>query len=740
MCKYGLIAILLLSLFTASCGTMTQHARYEVPEPGSIVARRSEPREAPSQSVYETQEAPRIDPRAIQRQMDQQNRRFNERVRSTMAVSSQRGTPPVAMPPVEVPAGDAQPLSINFYDADLLEVIRLFMSLLEMNFVIHPQVSGRVTLSVSDSFRPDQIFDLLEGILRINGMAMIQKEETWEILPLAQVPKHISRGWFQPFEEGRLPRRGQMIQAFRLRFISATEMTNIIKPYLSETAQIYAHESSGVMLVCDYPHALTRATQLISVFDESVFAGVHTATYALKYVTAEDAVKELNEVAKTFGLGADGIGVRGRVSFLALARLNVLLALARDPQVLDFIDLWVRELDRELPEYIQEQYGEGIYVYDVQYGNADEIVTTLQGLFEYKEPEKDEKTTLPLSARVPEESRDKAAEPPTLIREQPFPTPTGDRPSAASGKLTGPVVFVVDEAVNAVLIRCNSVDYPKILSVIERLDQYPRQVLIEVIIAEVNLTDDTKLGVEWRLASSPEGLFQDFGLQTGIGGVFPVEKALIGTGLSYVIKSSERFQAALKASAEAGHVRILSTPTLLASDNKPALINIGDEIPIPTSRIVRDDDVSLDRRSTETSISYRDTGIILKVLPKINRMGMVRMEISQEVSSLTDKVVEGVNAPIISTRHTSTTVAVNDQQTIVIGGLMSRRQSDGSSGVPGLIRVPILKYLFGYQRQQFENSELMIFITPHVVAGEDDSSFITHNFLQRLNTIKAGMY
>ncbi|PTN35136.1 type II secretion system secretin GspD [Desulfonatronum sp. SC1] len=747
MPKHCLLLILLL-LCTLSCSSVAPAPRDMATLPGPVVGKKPEADDPRAKVVSTEPGIVRPEASEIFRQLGEQNREFNERIRQAMAGPPQRLAAQEAVSPSDDAVGDAQPLSMNFYDADLVEVIRLFMSLLGADYILHPQVSGRVSLTVSDSFRPDQMLDLLAGILRINGMVMSNVDGILEIMPLARAPSLLPGGVVLFPEGGLSPRRGQMIQAFRLHFISATEMTTIIRPYLSEGAQVYAHDANGIMLVCDFPHSQSKIADLIAVFDESVFAEIRAATYFLEYVQAEDAAKELEEVAKTFGLGSDQPGVRARVSFLPLARLNTLLALTRDEQVLEFIDAWVRELDRELPVHIQEQYGQGVYVYYVQYGNASEIVASLQGLFEYVEPTDDEDRgrRFPSTAETPPADPARpgpevlTAELPPLIRDAPFPTPVGDAASA-SGKLSGPVVFVVDEPNNAVLIRCSTVDYPKIMSIIEKLDQYPRQVLIEVLIAEVMLTEDMRLGMEWQMLGYRDGVHQNMSLDTGIGGIFidPTGAASITSGLSYVVASTSRMRAALKASAQDGHVRVLSSPTLLASDNKPAVINIGEEVPIPTSRLTRHDDTDPNRRSTETTIQYRDTGIILKVTPKINKQGMVRMEISQEVSQVSSTPVPGVDAPRISTRHASTTVAVNDQQTIVIGGLIQQAQTENTTGVPGLSRIPLLKYLFGYERKQFENSELILFITPHVVIDEQDSTFITRDFLQRLNRIKAGM-
>jgi general secretion pathway protein D len=599
-------------------------------------------------------------------------------------------------------------VSFNFYDADLVEVVRVFMDLIQGDYVLHPDLSGRVSLSVDDTFTKEQLIDLLHGVLRINNMTMMQgKNGVWEVMPMSEASTQFSeeRIFLSPSKEGQ--KRGQIIEVFRLRYIAATEIIKIIKPYLSQNATIYAHDAKGILVISDYPHCLDKVGQLVQMFDESVFADVLAKVYTLKYAQAEEAVEELQNVAKEFGLGRDQSAPSRRVGFIPLQRTNTLVAVTRDPQVMEFVDAWVDELDKKVPSALSGQEGTNIFVYYVQYGDADKIIESLQGVFEGGATETEEETK---TQRVAGEEVKEA------------------EVKAAIGELSGPVVFQYDETTNSILTKCNARDYEKIHSVIKKLDLYPKQVLIEMVIAEVQLNDSTKLGVEWSylmdVGSDAQGTID---LNTNLADN-------IGSGLSYLIENTNRLTARLKALAEDNQVQILSTPTLLASDNKQATINIGDEVPIPTTSETRTD-IGTDEITT-TTLQYRDTGILLDVTPKINKHGMVRMEISQEVSNRSDQQVEGITAPIISTRNTTTSVAVNDGQTIVIGGLIKQTRQRSNSGVPYLRNIPVMGNLFRFQEDSFENTELIVFITPHVVLNAEDSDFVTQDFKLRLKQLK----
>ncbi len=730
--SYAKITILIIILvFSTACAHLKSGVRDKAPDPVNFQdIERPRPREQREDAYAASRTEQEANATAVLEQVEKQNKEFNQRIASIMdqpGIGEPQPEPEKKDEPKTI-SGQKE-VSFNFYDADLVEVVRVFMDLIGGDYVLHPDVSGRVSLSVEDKFTEEQLVDLLLGVLRINNMTMIQgKDGVWEVMPMSEVSSQFSeeRIFIESGQGGQ--KRGQVIEVFRLRYIAATEMIKIIKPYLSQSATIYAHDAEGVLLICDYPHALDKVGQLVQMFDESVFADVSTRVYTLKYAQAEEAVKDLQNIAKEFGLGPDQGGPSRRVGFVSLQRTNTVVAVTRDPQVMEFVDAWVEELDKKVPSALSGQQSSDIFVYYVQYGDADKIVESLRGLFEGAQPEEekeagDEEKQTPLGQQVKakEEKSEKQG------------TSEG-----VSGELSGEVTFQVDEITNSILTRCNRRDYETILSVVEKLDLYPRQVLIEMVIAEVQLNDTSKLGIEWQyimnVGKDGTGTITQ---STGLGSFDAEEGSYLGQGLSYLIQNTSRLKAGLHALAEDNQVQILSTPTLLASDNKQAVINIGDEVPIPTTS-ERRTDISTGELTT-TTLQYRDTGIIMDVTPKINKHGMVRMEIKQEVSNLSSQKVEGVDAPIISTRNTETSVAVNDGQTIVIGGLIRQTRTQSSSGIPYLRNIPGLGILFQAKEDSFENTELIVFITPHVVLNAQDSDFITQDFKLRLQELKQVM-
>lgn len=651
-------------------------------------------------------------PRQSKAEAQDKTASINQRLQEIISESSIPGQAEI-FASSEQQSGQAKEVSFNFHDAELAQVVKVFMQVLEEDYVLHPEVQGRVSLSVQDEFYPEQILDILRGVLRTNQVTLIRGQGLWEVLPQELAPRHLGPGELVFPKQTEKPRRGQIIQAYRLRFIPAAEMVNILEPYLSSQAQIYAHEPQGVLLLSDYPHILEKASELIRQFDVSVFADIQARIFQLKFIAAQEAAQQLESIAESFGLGAEKAGPARMISFLALERLNMVLAVSRDSQVMEFAKTWVQGLDQELPRELQAAHSEDIFVYYLQFGDAQEIISSLQGIFM-----SDSRQDSQDSGRQEGQDSDNTEQ-------------AGAGADQVQAQLVSQVQFNMDSTTNSIITRCNTRDYDKVLAVIEKLDLYPKQVLIEVIIAEVTLKDTTRLGVDWRyLLSFGDSL--DGKIEARAGADTPE------TGITFSLASSNRLQAALDAAVEDSELQILSTPTLLASDNKPARINIGDQVPFPTSTRTKLDDTDTSE-VIDTTIQYRDTGIILEVTPKINKQGMVRMELQQEVSNLSTERVKGIDAPVINTRHTSTSLAVGDQETVVIAGLMTQKRNKSSSSVPGFNMLPGVRHLFGSSRNEFENTELLVFITPHVILSQEDSSFLTRNFLQRLEQVREQM-
>jgi general secretion pathway protein D len=274
------------------------------------------------------------------------------------------------------------------------------------------------------------------------------------------------------------------------------------------------------------------------------------------------------------------------------------------------------------------------------------------------------------------------------------------------GQLKGEVQIVPDETTNSLLVRAGSSDWEVVRQAVQALDLRPLQVLIEVLIAEVRRTSESELSLSGRIADSKTDPSVRGTLRGNTAGDFVLEALRLGT-LDVSV--------ALSALARRGSVRIMSRPVILAQNNQEARILVGSERPfvqvsrsLPTDAAVRDQ-----------VIQYRDVGTKLTITPTINDDGYVNLQVLQEVSTATAEVQFG--APVISTREAATHLFIKDGRTAVLGGLIDRQQERSKSGIPVLMEIPLLGGLFGTTRNTTLNSELFLFLTPHIITTDEDS-------------------
>jgi len=255
----------------------------------------------------------------------------------------------------------------------------------------------------------------------------------------------------------------------------------------------------------------------------------------------------------------------------------------------------------------------------------------------------------------------------------------------------------------------------------------PRQVLIDVMIAEVALGEGTELGIEWTFKKDDWTGVDEKSLSALIG----------GAGLQYALGLSQKWQVTLSALADESKLQIISSPSVLASDNKEAKIDVTTEVPIPSTNYtyVTDGDNVL-----ETNVEYRNTGVILQVTPHINEYGLVTMDISQEVSNIGSLIkVAGEDYYSFDTKKILTSLTVKHNQSLVIGGLISKEKKEAFSGVPWLKKIPIIRWLAGTEKQDESRSELIVMITPHVITSLEDVDAVSEEFRRKVQGALASL-
>ena len=283
---------------------------------------------------------------------------------------------------------------------------------------------------------------------------------------------------------------------------------------------------------------------------------------------------------------------------------------------------------------------------------------------------------------------------------------------------------------NALIIEAIPSDHRIIENILNQIDILPRQVLIEATIAEITIDTSTDIGMQWAFG---QGAAQgEASFAATINKLVSTATSASFSGLNAAVGVTDKWFAALNALATEGKVNVISSPHVLASENKEAKIDVSREIPVASSSYTTNSATTV----TETAIEYRDTGVILTVIPHINDKGLVTLEVAQEVSDLdADVLVGGKAYPSFFKRNVTTTLTVKHGQTIVIGGLIKDKETENESGVPCLIKLPIAKYIFGQNSKSTEKIELVVLITPKVIVNLEDVIQVTDEFKQKVKAV-----
>ena len=318
------------------------------------------------------------------------------------------------------------------------------------------------------------------------------------------------------------------------------------------------------------------------------------------------------------------------------------------------------------------------------------------------------------------------------------------------------VRVVADEVTNSLVLLATKKDYADIREVLRRLDVVPRQVLIEVLVAEVTLGEDLQFGVEFAAAqlSRNDALGRITGETTpnnssgtttsasifDLGGVignrFPEVAPLPRNGFFGVISDNRNFAVVMNAAAGKNKLKVLSAPHLMTADNHEAHILVGEEVPIVTTQSNSANSTTRGTSDILQNIQYRDTGVILTVLPQVNSEGLVNMQIHQEVSQVKKEITGGIDSPTFSTRESETTVVVQSGESIVIGGIIDDIVDRSRTGIPFLMDIPVVGRAFRVDSDTVRRTELIVLVTPHVVRDRQESRNATEAFKSRLKGMR----
>jgi general secretion pathway protein D len=647
--------------------------------------------------------------------------------------------PPTAAAAAEQGTGD---IVFNFADQPIEAVINSVMGdLLHENYSIAQGVKGNVSFSTSKPVNKQQALSILETLLSWTDNAMIKQGNRYVILPANQAVA----GKLVPQMRVAQPSNGLSARLFPLRYISATEMQKLLKPFARENAFLLVDPARNVLSLAGTPEELANYQDTIDTFDVDWLKGMSVGVFGLQRASVAELMPELQ---KMFGPDS-GMPLAGMVRFLPIERTNSVVAISSQPQYLSEVGDWIHTIDEGGGNEPQ------MYVYDVRNMKATDLAKYLRqiygtGAIKDDAPAKvapglrtatlSSPGTNSTSGSTPGGLSDTLNNPPAADDEAQDTEASPDSDSVEadtpSKSLDAGTRITAQKSSNQLLVRTRPVQWKEIESAIKRLDNPPLQVQIETRILEVKLSGELDLGVQWylgRLAgnSTSTTVANTAGSQGALGGGGAGLGAADSLFYSFV---SSNLQVALHALETNGRTQVLSAPSLVVMNNQPAQIQVGDNIPISQTTVnTGTSDTTL------SSVEYVQTGVILDVVPRINPGGLVYMDIQQQVSDAEAQTASDTqNNPRISTRSVSTQVAVQSGQTVLLGGLIKQDNAESVSAVPYLGKIPGLRWLFGSTSKSKDRTELIVLITPRVITSGSQARQVTDDYRQQMQLLRPG--
>jgi len=636
-----------------------------------------------------------------------------------------------ATPPKPGVAPGPEEASLNFEAADIREVAKVILGdYLKVSYTVAPAVTGTVTFRTVKAIALRDLLPTLELLLRQNNAAVVIEEGLYKVVPIAQVRGSVSPQLGGPTTP--IP-QGFSVVVVPLKFVGAREMEKILAPFAPDNS-IRVDEVRNMVIVAGTQREIRHLVDTIELFDADFLAGYSVGLFPIRSADVKGLVGDLEKV-----FGAQGSPLQGIVRVIPVERLNALLVVTTQPKYLETAKSWIDRLD----QFGAAGGGGGarFFVYQVRNGKAENLAQLVGDLFSSR------RTTTTAPTLAPGQR-------PTEIRSTPFgttppsasTTTTTVTPSPAAaaafqipgsaGATASEVRVIADKDTNSLLILATPADYDVIENALRKLDVVRRQVLVEVTLAEVLLTDDLQFGIDWfiKARNNTTGTLNTMGALPPNGRVLGPDNLVpaFSPGLQLIQLTGNEVRAVLRTFGSEGRAQLLASPQIMVLDNEKAEFKVGSRISVQTQ--------AQTGISTGTgvlnSFQYLETGILLAVTPRINSGGLVTLEINQEVSEPTSTGTLSNPNPDVATRNAKTSVIVASGESIVLAGLIRENRRRQSDGLPLLSKIPIVGALFGNQTYNRERTELVLVITPKIVSEAQQAREATEELRAKLPLLR----
>jgi general secretion pathway protein D len=669
--------------------------------------------------------------------------------------------PSIPQPPTAPPVPAAQRgrfVVLNFDNADVETVIQAASEIIGFNYVLSPDVRGKVTVQTSGRIAQEEVFGVLLAILEVHGFTAVKAGNLYKIIRIEG-----ARERAVPTIVGSTPDPNRtsdeiITQIVAIKYSSVNDLSALLTPLKSTRGTLIAHRETNVLIITDTASNITRLLDIIRLVDVQV-AGDELQIIPVTYADSAELATILTQLFASGRIrttapgtpptpvapqppgvqppgpaGAPGGSAERAPLIIPERRSNSLIVHAKKHEV-ETIRRLVLQLD------VNIYGGRRVFIYYAENAKSKDLAATLNSIYGAREGSSGGGPGGPAG---PSPTTPGRTQPPTT------PPPVGGIGAGASEILAeGQVRFIADEITNAVIVTTFPRSWVEIENTIKQLDRMPRQVLIEVLVAEVTLTDELRLGIDWAVR---QGRFNIANVNTGPpglptstgpdGGLITLPRPVagptalvgpLGHGLTAWTFATDQFIAMLNALASENKVNIVSNPHVMTSENKKAVINVSTSVPIVTSQTTGQVAAATTTTTTTTTtaglnqtVEYRDAGVILTVTPRIGERGTVALDVKQEVNSVGPNV-QPTNSPSFIKREAETSVVLVNNMTLVLGGLIQDTVTLDNRGIPFFRDIPIFGYLFRFTGRKVEKTELLLLITPRVVGTAIDAAKITND-------------
>jgi general secretion pathway protein D len=594
-------------------------------------------------------------------------------------------------------------VSLNFVNADIQEVIRAISQISKKNFLVDPRVKGTINIVSATPVSPALGYDILLSALRLQGYAAVESAGVTKIIPEADAKLHVDS-----LAQGRGDKL--VTKVFVLKYESASQLVNVVRPMIAPNNIVVAYPSSNALVVTDYASSVKRIEKLIESIDQPNADA--PMLLPVKHASAVDLANIINRLMPEASAPQSGGDDNQRFVLLADSRTNGLLLRSDNPGRIARVKELVAKLDSAA------NVPGNIHVVPLKNADATKLAQTLRSVM----------------------SGDTSA--PTVS------APQGGMPQIASIAPAGGGMIQADTASNTLIVTASEPVYNNIRSVIEKLDVRRPQIFVEALIVEVTADKAAEFGVQWQNLTGINKSGSNIIGGTNFGSVASGNNiitasgniATVGQGLNIGIVRGETTIPGVGTILNLGmlahaletdtNANILSAPNLMTLDNEEAKIVVGQNVPFITGQYAQ-----TGSGTTPTpfqTIERKDVGLTLKIKPQIMQGGTVKLQIYQEVSSVVPAATTDAGF-ITNKRSIESNILVDENQIVVLGGLIQDSVNDVQSKTPLLGDIPILGNLFRYETRQHTKTNLMVFIRPYIMYQSDGYRKLTDERYEQMS-------